>query len=116
MDNTDNKTPLTKESRKNVRRDKDIDLIKLKEKLAEIDKDSIRQLIRLEALEKTINKIDHKTDELDKTFKDLSCDLAGLLEIYQKSQGAVWFLKIMATIGAILFAIVAYAKSHIIWN
>ena len=112
----DNEHNLTKESRKIVRRDKDVDLNKLKDKLAEIDKDSIRQLIRLEALEKTINKIDHKTDELDKTFKELSCDLAGLLDIYDKSKGAMWFLKIMASIGAVLFAIVIYVKAHIIWN
>jgi len=107
---------LPPEKRKTQRRDNDISLDELQKKLSDIDKDSIRSLVRLEALEKTINKIDHKTDELDKTFKDLSCDLAGLLEIYQKSQGAVWFLKIMASIGAVLFAIVIYIKAHIIWN
>jgi cytochrome c-type biogenesis protein CcmH/NrfG len=107
---------ITKEKRKIVRRDEDSNLRRLSEKVKELEKDSIRTLVRLESLEKTINKIDHKTDEMDKSFKESCGKISEMLEIYTKSKGAIWFLKIAVAVGAVVIACITYAKAHIIWN
>jgi cytochrome c-type biogenesis protein CcmH/NrfG len=107
---------ITKEKRKSIRRDEDSNLRQLSDKVKELEKDSVRTLVRLESLEKTINKIDHKTDEMDTTFKQAAGNIAELLDIYTKSKGAVWFLKIAVAVGAVVIAMVTYAKAHIVWS
>lgn len=104
------------EKRSTVRRESDVSMNDLRDKIKSMEREEIAIMVRLDKLEKSMSILDHRVENIENLVERSSTDISELLTIYRNSKGAVWAFRILIAIGTPLFFLWLWLKSHVTIN